>query len=61
MEDTKKALESLFDEMLGNIKYFKKKSYHSLFESLYEGHKELFATIARKCEEAEEEDRKSVV
>ena len=54
MEDTKKALESLFDEMLGNIKYFKKKSYHSLFESLYEGHKELFASIARMCEEAKE-------
>ena len=61
MEDTKKALESLFDEMLGNIKYFKKKSYHSLFESLYEGHKELFATIARKCEGAEEEDKEGLI
>ena len=61
MEDTKKALESLFDEMLGNIKYFKKKSYHSLFESLYEGHKELFASIARKCEEAEEVDKEGLI
>ena len=61
MEDTKKALESLFDEMLGNIKYFKKKSYHSLFESLYEGHKELFASIARMCEEAKEEDKEGLI
>ena len=37
MEDTKKALESLFDEMLGNIKYFKKKSYHSLLKAFMKG------------------------
>ena len=61
MEDTKKALESLFDEMLGNIKYFKKKSYHSLLKAFMKGIRNYSATIARKCEEAEEEDKEGLI
>lgn len=50
MEDTKKELEAFFDEMLGNIKYFKKKSYQSVFEESYEKYSGLFQNLQSYCE-----------
>lgn len=62
MEDTRKELEALFDEMLGNIKYFKKKSYQSVFEKSYEKYSRLFENLQFYCEElAEQKDRDEVI
>ena len=34
MEETRKRLEEFFDEMLRNMKYFKKKSYEQILRIL---------------------------
>ena len=41
MEETRKRLEEFFDEMLRNMKYFKKKSYEQIFKDTYEKYREL--------------------
>jgi hypothetical protein len=46
MEETRKALCELFDEMLGNMRFFKKKTYEDFFKSAYDGHKDMIASLA---------------
>lgn len=60
MEETRKRLEEFFDEMLRNMKYFKKKSYEQVFKETYEKYKELVTSLPALCE-GEEEDAEAAV
>lgn len=46
MEETRKALAELFEEMLGNMRYFKKKTYEDFFKSAYESHRDVIDSLA---------------
>lgn len=61
MEDTKKELEALFDEMLGQLKYFKKKSYQSVFMESYERYRGLITSLPSYCEGLEGKERDAVI
>lgn len=50
MEETRKRLEEFFDEMLRNMKYFKKKSYEQIFKDTYEKYRELVMGLPGLCE-----------
>ncbi len=58
MEETRKKLEDFFDEMVKNMKYFKRKSYEQFFKDTYEKYRDLMASLPVLCEgeglEAEE-------
>ncbi len=46
MDETRKALEELFEEMLGSMRYFKKKTYEDFFVSAYDSRRNLFASLS---------------
>ena len=46
MEESKKALAELFEEMLGNMKYFRKKTYEDFFKSAYDSHRDMIDSLA---------------
>lgn len=50
MEETRKRLEEFFDEMLRNMKYFKKKSYEQVFKETYEKYREFVMGLPVLCE-----------
>ena len=50
MEETRKRLEEFFDEMLRNMKYFKKKSYEQIFKDTYENQLGCRACVKEKRE-----------
>ena len=43
MEETRKKLEDFFDEMVKNMKYFKRKSYEQFFKDTYEKYRDLMS------------------
>lgn len=53
MQEYTGVLPELFEEMLGQIKYFKKKTYQDVFESLFEKHRSLLSDIQKSYEEDE--------
>lgn len=61
MEQTKQELIQLFEEMLTQIKYFKRKTYEGIFKDCYNKHKGTVEEMARLCAEASEEERDSVI
>lgn len=60
MEETRKALEDFFDEMLGSIRYFKKKSYEGFFKEAYEKHRSMIMSLPGLCGK-EEADGEQVI
>ncbi len=56
MEDFKQELEQLFDEMIRQIRLFKKKTYSPAFLRAYDQYRELFSRISIWCADAEEEE-----
>ncbi len=60
MEEARKKLEEFFDEMLRDMKYFKKKSYEQFFKETYEKYRELVTGLPVMCEGEEEETEASV-
>ena len=60
MEQTKQELIQLFEEMLTQIKHFKRKTYEGIFKDGYDKFRGTVADIARLCEEAPEEEKESV-
>ncbi|MDY3122082.1 CFI-box-CTERM domain-containing protein [Suipraeoptans intestinalis] len=54
MKDYTELLPQLFEEMLGQIKYFKKKTYQDLFESLFEKHRPLMEALQESYESEED-------
>ncbi len=55
MEETQKKLEEYFDEMLKNMKYFKKRSYEQFFKDTYEKYRDLVMSLPALCEGEGEE------
>ena len=55
MEETRKKLEEFFDEMLRDMKYFKRKSYEQFFKDTYEKYRELVMSLPSLCEREGEE------
>ena len=55
MEETRKKLEEFFDEMLRDMKYFKRKSYEQFFKDTYEKYRELVMSLPSLCEGEGEE------
>lgn len=53
MKEYTELLPQLFEEMLGQIKYFKKKTYQDLFESLFEKHRPLMDALQKSYESEE--------
>ena len=60
MEETRKALEDFFDEMLGSTRYFKKKSYEGFFKEAYEKHRSMIMSLPGLCGK-EEADGEQVI
>nr|WP_296262920.1 hypothetical protein [uncultured Merdimonas sp.] len=60
MEDFKQELEQLFDEMIHQIRFFKKKTYSPAFLQAYDQHQELLTRVSAWCAEAEEEEISSL-
>ncbi|WP_171031710.1 CFI-box-CTERM domain-containing protein [[Clostridium] hylemonae] len=60
MEQTKQELIQLFEEMLTQIKHFKRKTYEGIFKDCYDKYKGTVAAAARLCEEAPEDEREAV-
>lgn len=52
MEDLRQELEQLFDEMIRQIRLFKKKTYSPAFLQAYDQYQELFGRIAAFCADA---------
>lgn len=49
MEKVKEELISLFEDMLGDVRAFKSKTYNALFEAGYEKHKSIIPHISDLC------------
>lgn len=60
MEETRKALEELFDEMLEGIRYFKKKTYEDFFKEAYDRHRSLIMSLPALCEEQEADEEQVI-
>ena len=61
MNDIKKSLEDLFDDMIKNIQFFKKTSYHSVFKEKYEENRELFLSLSSFVDAAEESKKDRII
>lgn len=61
MEQTKQELIQLFEEMLTEIKHFKRKTYNDIFKTCYDKYKSTVEAVAALCEEAPETERAAVI
>lgn len=61
MEQTKQELILLFEEMLTEIKHFKRKTYDDIFKNCYNKYKSTAEAMAALCEEASEEERDGLI
>lgn len=61
MENIKRDLEQLFDEMLEQVKFFKRKTYDGIFKSCYNKYGKTIDAMGTLCGEASEEERDALV
>lgn len=61
MEKVKEELISLYDDMLGKVREFKRGTYKRLFEEGYEKHREIIPHISGLCSEKDETERSQIV
>lgn len=61
MDEIKKQLENLFDDMLPYVKTFKHKTYNEIFEAGYVRHKETLNEMAQMCARAEAEEAEELI
>lgn len=59
MDEIKKQLEALFEDMLLYVKSFKQKTYSGIFEDKSEKYKPLLKNIETLCHEAGKKKRSS--
>lgn len=61
MDEIKRQLENLFDDMLPYVKTFKHKTYNQIFEAGYIRHKKTLNEIAQMCGTAEPEEIEDLI
>lgn len=60
MEEVRKKLEDFFDEMVRNMRYFKKRSYEQFFKETYEKYRDLVMSLPALCQGESDEAEAAV-
>lgn len=61
MENIKKELIRLFDEMLPRVDEFRRKTYEAVFEESFQKHKGVISDISKLCSERSEEEKERLI